>query len=90
MPSEIFARDEVIGRWKDSATRRWKLWVRFYRVDSKGNQVGPDRCSKIFDSVDYFLFVCQREHLLPHLLPPTRVRNLMALGRPVRGTEAKN
>jgi hypothetical protein len=88
MPSEMFARDEVIGQWEDSATRRQSLLVRFYCADSEGNQLGPDLCFKIFDSLDYFLFACQRGHVLPHLLPPTGVRDLIALGRPVRGTEA--
>ena len=51
--SEAF---EIMGQWVDPATKSLKSWVRFYCVDSAGNQVGHDAFSRFFDSIDLVLF----------------------------------
>ncbi len=52
---------EIMGQWLDPTTKDIKTWVRFYCVDSEGNQVGREAFSRFFDPMDSLLFTCFRQ-----------------------------
>ena len=52
---------EDMGSWEDPTTLRSKNWVRFFHTDPRRQtRQRQDEFSRIFDSIDHLIFMCNR------------------------------